>query len=68
VDALFEAEPWKIATFTQDRVFVRGVVLYLGEQRLPFADNLWAVPMRIIWSPGIVAPDPCRRAVWGERE
>jgi predicted AAA+ superfamily ATPase len=29
--------------------FVRGVVLYLGEQRLPFADNLWAVPISALW-------------------
>lgn len=29
--------------------FVRGVVLYLGEQRLPFADNLWALPISALW-------------------
>lgn len=29
--------------------FVRGVVLYLGEQRLQFADNLWAEPMNALW-------------------
>lgn len=29
--------------------FTRGVVLYLGEQHLPFADNLWALPMGALW-------------------
>ena len=29
--------------------FVRGVVLYLGEQRLSFADNLWALPITVLW-------------------
>lgn len=29
--------------------FARGVVLYLGEQRLPFDDNLWALPIASLW-------------------
>lgn len=29
--------------------FTRGVVLYLGEQRLPFADRLWALPIAALW-------------------
>lgn len=29
--------------------FVGGVVLYLGEQRLPFADKLWALPISTLW-------------------
>jgi predicted AAA+ superfamily ATPase len=29
--------------------FVRGVVLYLGEQRLPLADQIWAVPVSALW-------------------
>ncbi len=29
--------------------FVGGVVLYLGEQRLPFADKLWALPISVFW-------------------
>jgi predicted AAA+ superfamily ATPase len=29
--------------------FVRGVVLYLGEQRLSFGDNLWALPVTTLW-------------------
>ena len=29
--------------------FVRGAILYLGEQRLPFADNLWALPISTLW-------------------
>jgi len=31
------------------RNFVRGAVLYLGEQRLPFAENLWALPISTLW-------------------
>jgi hypothetical protein len=30
--------------------FVRGVVLYTGDQLLPFADNLRTVPMGVLWS------------------
>ncbi len=29
--------------------FIRGVVLYLGEHRLQFADKLWAEPMSSLW-------------------
>ncbi len=29
--------------------FARGVVLYLGDQRLPFSDNLWALPVTPLW-------------------
>jgi predicted AAA+ superfamily ATPase len=29
--------------------FIRGAVLYLGEQRLQFADKLWAEPMSSLW-------------------
>ena len=29
--------------------FVGGVVLYLGEQRLPFAGKLWALPIPALW-------------------
>lgn len=29
--------------------FVRGIVLYLGEQRLPFGDRLWAIPVTSLW-------------------
>ena len=31
--------------------FVGGVVLYLGEQRQPFADKLWALPISALWEP-----------------
>ncbi len=30
--------------------FARGVVLYLGEQRLQFAENLWAEPIGALWN------------------
>ena len=31
------------------RRFCAGVVLY-GEQRLPFGDKLWALPIESLWS------------------
>lgn len=36
--------------------FVGGIVLYLGEQRLPFADKLWALPISALWEPADVTP------------
>ncbi len=32
------------------RRFRTGVVLYTGEQRLPFGDKLWALPMASLWN------------------
>jgi Holliday junction resolvase-like predicted endonuclease len=32
------------------RRFRAGVVLYSGEQRLPFGDKLWALPIEDLWS------------------
>jgi len=29
--------------------FKRGIVLYTGEDLVPFADNLWAVPINYLW-------------------
>lgn len=34
---------------TAGRKFVRGVVLYLGEQDLPFGESLRAVPLAALW-------------------
>jgi hypothetical protein len=31
--------------------FVRGAVLYLGDQRLRFSDDLWALPISALWHP-----------------
>jgi predicted nucleotidyltransferase len=36
--------------------FVGGIVLYLGEQRLPFADKLWALPISALWEPAAATP------------
>jgi len=36
--------------------FVGGVVLYLGEQRLPFADKLWALPISALWASAEATP------------
>ena len=36
--------------------FAGGVVLYLGEQRLPFADKLWALPIAALWEPAEATP------------
>ncbi len=30
--------------------FVRGVILYLGEQVIPFAHNIHAVPITALWA------------------
>lgn len=30
--------------------FVGGVVLYMGEQCLPFAEKLWALPISVLWA------------------
>lgn len=32
--------------------FVRGVVLYSGEQLVPFEPQLWAVPLSVLWAGG----------------
>jgi predicted AAA+ superfamily ATPase len=32
--------------------FARGIVLYTGDQLLPFEDTLWAVPMGVLWAGG----------------
>jgi hypothetical protein len=34
------------------QAFVRGAVLYTGEQLMPFDDRLWAVPMAVLWAGG----------------
>jgi len=34
------------------RAFAKGVVLYTGEQLMPFEDNLWAVPLSVLWAGG----------------
>ena len=36
--------------------FAGGVVLYLGEQRLPFANDLWALPIAALWQAAEAAP------------
>jgi uncharacterized protein len=32
--------------------FARGVVLYTGEQLIPFEDRMWAVPLGVLWAGG----------------
>jgi uncharacterized protein len=34
------------------KAFARGIVLYTGDQLLPFEDKLWAVPMGVLWAGG----------------
>jgi predicted AAA+ superfamily ATPase/predicted nucleotidyltransferase len=36
--------------------FIAGVVLYLGEQRLPFADKLWVLPISVLWEAADATP------------
>jgi hypothetical protein len=33
------------------QLFRAGVVLYLGEQILPYGDKLWLVPVSALWAP-----------------
>jgi predicted AAA+ superfamily ATPase len=35
--------------------FVRGILLYTGEQTLPFGDRIWAMPVDALWRWGAVA-------------
>lgn len=32
--------------------FACGIVLYVGEQNIPFGEGLWAVPVSALWAPG----------------
>jgi uncharacterized protein len=32
--------------------FTRGIVLYSGEQLMPFEERLWAVPLGVLWAGG----------------
>jgi len=34
------------------KAFIRGVVLYTGEQLIPFDEGLWAVPLGVLWAGG----------------
>jgi len=36
--------------------FAGGVLLYLGEERLPVADRLWALPIAALWQTAEAAP------------
>jgi hypothetical protein len=31
------------------RKFVAGIVFYTGDQRVPFGDKLWLVPLPALW-------------------
>ena len=33
------------------QLFRAGVVLYLGDQVVPFGDKLWLVPLPALWAP-----------------
>ena len=37
------------------KAFARGVVLYTGEQLMPFEEHLWAVPLGVLWAGGAAA-------------
>lgn len=45
----FKHMRWFRDNIIPDRKFI-GVVLYTGENILPFGENLWAVPMREMWA------------------
>ena len=42
--------------------FARGVVLYTGEQLMPFEENLWAVPLGVLWAGG--GGGACEPVAW----
>jgi len=48
-DRLIGPRPKDTLAGAAGRNFVRGAVIYLGEQRLPFAENLWALPISTLW-------------------
>ena len=58
--ALFSEDAWEMRSARLDRMdicvpgggddFLRGVVLYLGENVLPAGQNLWAVPISELWA------------------
>jgi hypothetical protein len=31
--------------------FITGVVLYTGNNLIPFGDQLWLVPLPVLWAP-----------------
>jgi uncharacterized protein len=33
--------------------FAKGIVLYTGDQLMPFNDHLWAVPLGVFWAGGV---------------
>lgn len=53
--ATVRARDFRGLTHIRERVgsrFVAGVVLYAGEQTLPFGKGLWAVPISAMWTHG----------------
>jgi uncharacterized protein len=56
VDMLLEAPDQRLvgievkASASISQSDFRGVVLYTGEQLLPFGEQLWAVPLGVLWA------------------
>ena len=48
--------------------FVSGVVLYRGHQVIPFAENLWAVPVQRLWMSGSEEPTSATEDVMDRRD
>jgi predicted AAA+ superfamily ATPase len=39
----------KICKDTLRDKFKKGIVVYTGNEILPFGDNLWAIPVNCLW-------------------
>jgi predicted AAA+ superfamily ATPase len=53
----FERKDLRGLSFLRDAIgdrFVRGIVLYAGEESLPLGDRLWAMPIDALWRWGAV--------------
>ncbi|MBW8831295.1 MAG: DUF4143 domain-containing protein [Burkholderiales bacterium] len=51
VDLVLEAPSQRIVG-VEVKAFARGIVLYTGEQIMPFEEHLWAVPLGVLWAGG----------------
>lgn len=45
----FKHLQWFAKTMTKDKPFV-GIVLYSGQEVIPFGKNMWAVPISFLWA------------------
>ncbi len=46
----FKHLEWFKANIAKDKGFI-GVIFYTGDQLASFGENMWAVPMSVLWVP-----------------